>query len=102
MVDFFTTDYDRFRVVFRERMKGLSGSNSIFIKHFDAKSKEIERKIMEVFQRGIGAGEIKDYEPFTLVNILLGMIHFSAINCRSVPPIGADIITEIFFNGIQK
>ena len=102
MVNFFKEDYDRFRVVFRERMKSLSGSSSVFTKHFNERSMEIERKIVEVFQRGIDAGEIKDYDPSTLVNVLLGMIHFSTINCLKCPQIGADTITAIFFDGIQK
>jgi len=102
IVNFFTEDYDRFRVVFRERMKGLSGSNSIYTKYIDDKSKEIERKLSIVFQRGIGAGEIKDYDPSTLVNVLLGMIHFSTIICRTAPPIGAETLTTILFDGIQK
>lgn len=102
IVNYFTEDYDRFRVVFRERMKGLSGSSSVYTKHFNEKSKEIERKLSEVFQRGIDAGEIKNYDPSTLVNVLLGMIHFSTIICRTAPPIGAKTLTSILFDGIQK
>jgi len=101
IVKYFTEDYDRFRVVFRERMKALSGSESVYTKYFDEKSKEIERKLSEVFQRGIDAGEIKNYDPHTLVHMLLGLIHFTSIGCSDVPKIEASTMTSIFFDGIQ-
>ena len=98
----FSEDYDKFRIIFRERMKAASGVKSVFDTYFRESAREIERRISEVLDRSKKAGEIHDYDSNALVHTLIGMIHFSAIQCGCGSQLDADTLVNILYDGIQK
>ena len=98
----FSEDYDKFRIIFRERMKAASGVKSVFDTYFRESTREIERRISEVLDRSKKAGEINDYDSSALVHTLIGMIHFSAIQCDCGSQLDADTLVNILYDGIQK
>ncbi|NQS97644.1 MAG: TetR/AcrR family transcriptional regulator [candidate division Zixibacteria bacterium] len=98
----FKRDRDIFFIFFRERRKFESGVFSLADKTIGGRFETIIRKLGDIFRLGVERGEIKDYDPLILARIFVGLFHIIVLKSNMDPGNGAELLTNILFDGVQK
>ena len=98
----FKRDHDIFFIFFRERRKFESGVSSLAGRTVSGRFEIIIRKLGDIFKLGVERGEIKDYDPLILARIFVGLFHVIVLKSNMDPGNGAELLTNILFDGVQK
>ncbi len=97
----FRMDLDLVKILFFARKRIDRELYKIDADPLQDKFKNAVDKLAKIFQRGIDNGEVKQFDPSMLAYILIGMMHTFALKLKTDPKTGADILSEIIFEGIK-